>query len=525
MQTAVADGETRAIKLHHLHTGEDITIIYKKDGQYLPSALNKLDWFLRDWRENKETHMDPRLYDLLWEVFREVGGSKPIQIVCGYRDEHTNAMLRQRSRGVAKFSQHMLGKAIDFFIPDVSLEKERVVGLRLQRGGVGYYPTSGSPFVHMDVGGIRHWPRMTRAQLLHVFPDGRTVHIPSDGRPLKNYALALVDVARHGSAPSQMSLATAENAGVIDDAEAEDADSGDDEEADPARPHLRREATAEGGGGTRPTISALANALVRVAAVKQRQIETPTRTVQHLAKRSVPLPKQRPAQAPVVVATALTAPMASVFDARFAAIHRAAAASVIASAAMTPSQIVEYRGYWQGLQDSAALNVADASDRAATGSITGTFTLASAETRQFGVGTLAYAAASARDMEPEERHELRQGLIAHAAEITATAALTVAHAKPMVQSAPDRFNPWLLAVMMTPSVRNEMSATQYGARDVSGLRRYLDKPTVAVTLAFSDDPYPDLPSDYFGGTAVVFLGTLALIDKMRAAPQLTAWLP
>ena len=90
-------------------------------------------------------------------------------------------MLRRRSNGVARFSQHMLGHAMDFYIPGVPLDQLRAIGLRLQRGGVGFYPTSGSPFVHMDTGGVRHWPRMTREQLVKVFPDGRTVHIPTDG--------------------------------------------------------------------------------------------------------------------------------------------------------------------------------------------------------------------------------------------------------------------------------------------------------------------------------------------------------
>ncbi len=95
-------------------------------------------------------------------------------------------MLRARSTGVAQNSQHINGEAIDFEIPGVPLEKIREVGLRLQRGGVGFYPTSGSPFVHLDTGSVRHWPRMTRERLATVFPDGRTVHIPSDGKPLRN---------------------------------------------------------------------------------------------------------------------------------------------------------------------------------------------------------------------------------------------------------------------------------------------------------------------------------------------------
>ena len=90
---------------------------------------------------------------------------------------------------------------MDFYIPGVPLSKLRAAGLRLQRGGVGFYPTSGSPFVHMDTGNIRHWPRIARSELLKIFPNGRTVHIPSDGKPLRNYALALADVERRGTVP------------------------------------------------------------------------------------------------------------------------------------------------------------------------------------------------------------------------------------------------------------------------------------------------------------------------------------
>ena len=76
------------------------------------------------------------------------------------------------------------------------LEQIRFAGLRLQRGGVGFYPTSGSPFVHLDTGSIRHWPRMNHDQLVKLFPDGRTVHIPSDGTPLKGYELARAEIEK-----------------------------------------------------------------------------------------------------------------------------------------------------------------------------------------------------------------------------------------------------------------------------------------------------------------------------------------
>src|SRR3569833_2693529 len=216
LQTAPAEGDSRTISFLHLHTRETITVTYKRNGRYDPDALKKLDWFMRDWRKNEDVKMDPKLFDILWQVNREVGGTQPIEIICGYRAPTTNNMLRARSTGVAENSNHTHGQAIEFEIPGVLLEKIREVGLRLQRGGVGFYPTSGSPFVHLDTGTIRHWPRMTREQLVKVFPDGRTVHIPSDGKPLGGYALALADVEKRGNEPSRMIMAQAREAGVAE---------------------------------------------------------------------------------------------------------------------------------------------------------------------------------------------------------------------------------------------------------------------------------------------------------------------
>jgi len=193
---ASALNETRTLSFHHTHSNEDLTVTFKRDGRYDEDALKQINHYLRDWRSQDQTTMDRHLFDILWEVYRDVDGKKPIQIISAYRSPATNAMLRRRSSGVARFSQHMLGHAMDFFIPDVPLEQIRYAGLRLQRGGVGFYPTSGSPFVHLDTGSIRHWPRMTREQLVKVFPDGRTVHVPTDGTPLKGYELARADIEK-----------------------------------------------------------------------------------------------------------------------------------------------------------------------------------------------------------------------------------------------------------------------------------------------------------------------------------------
>lgn len=185
----------RALYLYYTHTKETARIVFKRDGRYVQSGLNELNQFLRDWRRNEPAKMDPALFDLVWEVYNEVGATQPINIVSAYRSPATNAMLRQTTAGVAENSQHMRGHAMDFFIPGVPLAKLRAVAMRKQVGGVGYYPTSGSPFVHLDTGSVRAWPRMTRAQLAELFPDGRTMHLPTDGKPLsqQGYQTAMAE--------------------------------------------------------------------------------------------------------------------------------------------------------------------------------------------------------------------------------------------------------------------------------------------------------------------------------------------
>jgi len=191
LESAVANGDTRTLFLYHSHSKETIAATFRTGGHYDGQVLEKLNWFLRDWRTDGPTHMDPRLFDTLWEAYRSAGRNTgpddPIVVVSAYRSPETNAMLRRRSSAVAEHSQHMLGKAMDSTMPALSMEKLREIAMRMQRGGVGYYPNANTPFVHIDVGGVRHWPRMNYDQLVRLFPDGKTVHIPSNGHPLPGY--------------------------------------------------------------------------------------------------------------------------------------------------------------------------------------------------------------------------------------------------------------------------------------------------------------------------------------------------
>lgn len=194
-----ASAQTKTLKLYYTHTKERAKIVFKKNGRYDKAGLKKLNRFLRDWRTNEPINMDPRLFDILWETYRQSGAKNYIHVVSAYRSPATNAMLRKTRGGQAKKSQHMVGKAIDFYVPGVKTGKLRAIGMKLQGGGVGYYPKSASPFVHLDVGSVRAWPRMSRGELVKLFPNGKTLHLPTDGKPLPGYQVALRDQKKRGA--------------------------------------------------------------------------------------------------------------------------------------------------------------------------------------------------------------------------------------------------------------------------------------------------------------------------------------
>lgn len=157
-EAATNGGEQYRLRLHHLHTGEDIDIVYRIGNTYLPGAMDKLNYFLRDHRTQTASHYDPREFDLLHDLVAKLGRPDAvIDIVCGYRTPWSNNLLRSRSQnsGVAQHSQHMLAKAIDIRVPGVDTATLRDAALSLHEGGVGYYPVN--QFVHVDVGPVRQW--------------------------------------------------------------------------------------------------------------------------------------------------------------------------------------------------------------------------------------------------------------------------------------------------------------------------------------------------------------------------------
>ena len=148
-------GDVRRIKMYSGRTGESIDMIYWVDGKYIKPALKEINYFMRDWRENKSTKMDTRTIDIMAAAHKLMDVDEPYLLLSGYRTARTNAMLRQSSSRVAKKSLHMQGQAADLRLKSRNVTQMSKAALACSAGGVGRY--YGSNFVHMDCGPIRSW--------------------------------------------------------------------------------------------------------------------------------------------------------------------------------------------------------------------------------------------------------------------------------------------------------------------------------------------------------------------------------
>lgn len=146
----------RNLAFDHTHTREQIALVYANGDRYLPKALNRLNYFMRDHYSGKVGVMDPKLFDILYRLRSSLGARQSFHVISGYRHPATNEMLRKtRGGGVAKRSLHMDGKAVDIRLPGVPLTELRDAALALKAGGVGFYPRD--QFVHIDTGAVRNW--------------------------------------------------------------------------------------------------------------------------------------------------------------------------------------------------------------------------------------------------------------------------------------------------------------------------------------------------------------------------------
>ena len=513
LQNAIAQGETRTISFHHIHTDEELTVTYKVNGRYDEEALRKINNLLRDWRESKSIAMDPHLIDLLWEVHREVGAKEAIWIVCGYRSPETNSMLRRRSSGVAQFSQHMLGKAIDFYIPGVSLEQLREAGLRAQRGGVGFYPTSGAPFVHMDTGSVRHWPRMPEPQLASVLAKGQiNSQSVSDTTPRSRMPGLLAKLFSGGRDQAEDAAAAAAPAKAV--------------------------ATPRKAAEKPPALAAAPESRSEKVAFVPVPPAKPAKPIEQVAFAAKPAQSgQLAASEPIPLSARYE--FASATSTSVGALQPASliARASISATSISANDIINERGYWQGLPSAEAADTpqvgaarqtpAPAARRAIASAAAAPWPLADRSAGEAIPNALAYAAqptpiaaARALPMGPAT---------AGAAPIWAETTIAIKRSDASPTIAPPRTkavsvvrvgdqvdDPWMRAMIVSPSAQDFMKTTMYGLPDFLALGPYLHKPASTMMATFSEDPHRGMTSETFSGSAVGFTRTVTFAPPRTA---------
>jgi uncharacterized protein YcbK (DUF882 family) len=507
LQNATANGDTRSLTLRHTHTNEKVTITYKVNGRYDDEAVKKLNHVLRDWREDQATSMDPHLFDLIWDVYREVEATEPIAIVCGYRSPGTNAMLRRRSSGVAKFSQHMLGKAMDFYIPGVPLDKLREAGLRASRGGVGFYPSSN--FVHLDTGSVRHWPRMPEAELAKVMAKGPITAVASRKTDTK--------VASSTRIPNPF-------------------------------------AKLFGGGEEEEDAETLA---ATAPAARTAEAKKPAAKANEKASgKTNDKTNDKSAERPAAVAAAPAPPQTGSFglasaSSRPVELRPARAAGLVNGGDSSANAVISERGFWptspdNSAQQSAAAQSAAAStaariasadsssstpwpapDRAPTGSTLAYApaahpasparpAAASAPAASTPSATRTAQAAPSRDTTVAVKRGTESPKAATTPAPASTTAQTLAAALAQAKAGQQFNDPWMRAMIVAPSAGAFMSTSLLGTTDFRTLSPYLQKPSSSVMMTFANDPHLGMSTQRFAGTAVVFVSTVTFSRRTAA---------
>jgi uncharacterized protein YcbK (DUF882 family) len=153
---AKIDTSPRTLSFYHTHTNDTLDVVYRPKKGLAPGTLSQLDHFLRDFRTEETVRIDSRLFDLLHGIKLRTGNRDGVfEIISAYRSPKTNRALRKKSKGVAKRSYHMLGKALDIRLRGTPTSELRDIAIAMKRGGVGYYRRS--DFIHVDTGSVRYW--------------------------------------------------------------------------------------------------------------------------------------------------------------------------------------------------------------------------------------------------------------------------------------------------------------------------------------------------------------------------------
>jgi len=82
----------------------------------------------------------------------------------------------------------------------------------------------------------------------------------------------------------------------------------------------------------------------------------------------------------------------------------------------------------------------------------------------------------------------------------------------------DRFNdPWMRAMILSPSAQSFMGTTLFGLPDFRNLGPYMQKPVTTLAMTFGNDPNPGMTSEQFAGSALTFIGSVKFGAPSAAA--------
>jgi hypothetical protein len=327
---------------------------------------------------------------------------------------------------------------------------------------------------------------MNHDQLAKVFPDGRTVHVPTDGKQLKGYELALADLEKRGNGDDAATVAKKPGlfASLFKGKSSED----DEEAAAPA-------VSAKPAAAPAPRAKPPAAATLQLASADAQIVPAPK-------SKSEAKVESKPESKPAVLASNEPKPQ-------------------------TPADIINARGFWgdattETKQASPAQVAAlrarqaiGAADPQPTASVTEAFNkaLAYAPAATSPVDRANIVAASAPI--PRNVRPTRNPAVA-ATEINTVVAKGIqggVQGQDSVISTSSRLaaakggDIWMRVVMLAPSASNAMSTTVLGDTDMTMMRGFFVKPQAAIAMTFSDDPMMGMTTDRFTGSATAKLTT------------------
>ncbi len=143
----------RAVRVHNCQTGESFEGVYWAEGRPLAEALARIDWVLRDHRNDHCRPIDLALLHRLSAIQERLESDRPFEVLSGFRSPESNRQLI--AQGASVHSLHLEGRAADLRLPGTPAATLYRCVLSFGNGGVGCYPERG--FVHVDTGPTRRW--------------------------------------------------------------------------------------------------------------------------------------------------------------------------------------------------------------------------------------------------------------------------------------------------------------------------------------------------------------------------------